>query len=202
LGKLFLREAKGILANAALDPKTESNYRLFAQMAAAAAAEVHRAPGLDGAREKLREILQALAPRRIVAASGELLAKLELAEAARAAGAALYTEKLRRHAPAADLGVSQMDLGIAETGSIAQDATEAAARLVSTLPPVHLAVLRTEAIVPTLRDALARAGENGGPPPYWTIITGPSRTADIERVLTIGVHGPARLIILAVDGAC
>ncbi|MGQ9824100.1 MAG: LutC/YkgG family protein [Desulfotomaculales bacterium] len=188
------------MANSALDPQVENNFRLFARMAAAASAEVHRAPGLGSAREKLREILQALAPRRIVAASGELLAKLELAEAARAAGASLYTDRLRRHAPAADLGVSQMDLGIAETGSIAQDATEAAARLVSTLPPVHLAVLRTDAIVPTLRDALARAGEDGGPPPYWTIITGPSRTADIERVLTIGVHGPARLIILAVDG--
>ncbi|MEW6276473.1 MAG: lactate utilization protein [Bacillota bacterium] len=190
------------MANTALDPKTESNYRLFAQMAAVASAEVHRAPDLGSAREKLREILQALGPRKIVAAPGELLAKLELAEAAQAAGAALCTDKLRRHAPAADLGISQMDLGIAETGSVAQNATDTASRLVSTLPPVHLAVLRTDTIVPTLREALARAGENGGPPPYWTIITGPSRTADIERVLTIGVHGPYRLIILAVDGAC
>ncbi|MCL6446898.1 MAG: lactate utilization protein [Armatimonadetes bacterium] len=170
-------------------------------MAEAMAAEVHRAGNLSAAREKLREILQALAPRKIVAAPGVLLARLAPGEAAQEAGAAFYTEKLRRYAPEADLGVSEMELGIAETGSIAQNATDAASRLVSTLPPVHLAVLRTDTIVPTLRDAITRAGEGGGPPPYWTIITGPSRTADIERVLTIGVHGPYRLIILAIDNA-
>ena len=170
-------------------------------MAVAASAEVHRANDLSGARERLREILRVLGPKKIVAAVGEICQKLDLAGAAQAAGAVLYTEKLRRYAPEADLGISEMALGIAETGSVAQDATDAASRLVSTLPPVHLAVLRTGTIVPTLRDALARAGENGGLSPYWTIITGPSRTADIERVLTIGVHGPYRLIILAIDHA-
>jgi L-lactate dehydrogenase complex protein LldG len=78
-----------------------------------------------------------------------------------------------------------------------QDATAVEKRLVSTLPPIHVAVLGTERILEDLGAVLQRLRPDQLN--YISFITGPSRTADIERVLTIGVHGPARLIIVAVD---
>jgi L-lactate dehydrogenase complex protein LldG len=97
----------------------------------------------------------------------------------------------------AKVGISQMDWGLADTGSLAQDATAVEQRLVSTLVEVHLAILPTRAILPDLPSLLGRL--DPGRMAYVSIITGPSRTADIERVLTIGVHGPERLVILCLD---
>lgn len=179
----------------------EENIKLFIEKAEAVSAEVYRVAGIIEAKEKFLEIVKTLSPRQIVAVNGELVKKIDLPAAAERVGAKFFTKQLRFYAPDADLGVSEMELGIAETGSVAQDATDTGKRLVSTLPPVHLAFLRAKTIVPTLRDAIAKAGEKGGPAPYWAVITGPSRTADIERVLTIGVHGPSRLIIILLDDA-
>jgi L-lactate dehydrogenase complex protein LldG len=104
-----------------------------------------------------------------------------------------------RGAERAALGVTEADLGVAETGSLYQDATSLVLRMASMLPPVHVAVLPTDRIVATLEEALPYVMIRGQPPAYAAFITGPSRTADIERVLTIGVHGPAELHILCID---
>lgn len=73
-------------------------------------------------------------------------------------------------------------------------------RLLSLLPKVHFAVLPADRIVATLGDALAAArGAGGAPPRALTLITGPSRTADIELTLVVGVHGPKELHVLLVD---
>lgn len=97
----------------------------------------------------------------------------------------------------AKVGISQLDWGIAGTGTLVQDATAVAKRLVSTLPPIHIALLGTARILADMGSVL----EHLRPEQinYISFITGPSRTADIERVLTIGVHGPERLIIVVVD---
>jgi L-lactate dehydrogenase complex protein LldG len=91
-----------------------------------------------------------------------------------------------------------VECGIAATGTLLTDATAVDRRLVSTLPPIHVAILPTAAIVPDIAAAFATV--DPGRSAYLSMITGPSRTADIERVLTIGVHGPARLVILCIDG--
>ena len=95
------------------------------------------------------------------------------------------------------VGISQMDWGIAGTGTLVQDATAVAKRLVSTLPTIHVAVLGTERILADMGSVLECLRPDQVD--YIACITGPSRTADIERVLTIGVHGPERLIIVVVD---
>jgi len=97
----------------------------------------------------------------------------------------------------ARVGISQMDWAISGTGTLVQDATAVEKRLVSTLPPIHLAVLGTERILADMGSVLQRLRPDQIN--YIACITGPSRTADIERVLTIGVHGPGRLIIVVVD---
>ena len=97
----------------------------------------------------------------------------------------------------AKIGISQMDWGKADTGTLVQDATEVEKRLVSTLPLIHIALVATGKILPDLPALLTVIDPRKMG--YIAFITGPSRTADIERVLTIGVHGPQRLIIVAVD---
>ncbi len=109
----------------------------------------------------------------------------------------LDPEKIER----VDMGISEFELGVAQLGSLFQDASGLHTRLVSMLPPVHLALLRTPALVETFAEALEVIEKvyDGEMPPYLSFITGPSKTADIERELTIGVHGPGTLIILFID---
>ena len=72
-------------------------------------------------------------------------------------------------------------------------------RLVSTLPNIHIAIVETGRLVPDMPAVFANIRPEQTN--YISFITGPSRTADIERVLTIGVHGPEKLIIVFVDDA-
>lgn len=106
----------------------------------------------------------------------------------------LVLDVTRDTAAAAHLGVTEFDCGAASTGTLVQDASAAGQRLASTLPPVHIALLRAGAIVADVSAALRRF--NPVQVPFLALVTGPSRTADIERVLTIGVHGPKRLVIV------
>jgi L-lactate dehydrogenase complex protein LldG len=97
----------------------------------------------------------------------------------------------------AKVGISEMDWAIANTGTLVQTADEVDKRLVSTLPLLHIAFVATGAVLPDLPAALKKIDPRKSA--YLSFITGPSRTADIERVLTIGVHGPERLIVAMVD---
>ncbi len=97
----------------------------------------------------------------------------------------------------ARIGISQMEWAVAQTGTLLQDASTVEQRLVSALPPIHVAFVATSRIVPGMATALSKFDPRRSR--YLAAITGPSRTADIERVLTIGVHGPRRLVIICVD---
>lgn len=98
-----------------------------------------------------------------------------------------------------DVGVSTAQAGIAETGTLVLDSACERHRLVSLVPPVHIAIVNASAIVETLGDALALLQKKEISPAI-TFITGPSRTADIELTLAIGVHGPQELYVI-VDGS-
>jgi L-lactate dehydrogenase complex protein LldG len=100
-------------------------------------------------------------------------------------------------AAGAAVGVSQVDWAVANTGTLAQGVADVNQRLASTLPNVHIAIASSDRIVPDLAGLLAKLGPKQTS--YLALVTGPSRTADIERVLTIGVHGPERLVIVFVD---
>ena len=108
----------------------------------------------------------------------------------------LTFEVNRESAAASHVGISQMDWALADTGTLAQDSTPVEQRLVSSLTSIHIALV-PDRLLPDMPALLTRINpkESG----YIAMITGPSRTADIERVLTIGVHGPERLVIVFVD---
>jgi L-lactate dehydrogenase complex protein LldG len=91
--------------------------------------------------------------------------------------------------------------GVAETGTLLVRAGRAIANRLHLLPEAHVAVLPAASIVGSYEDALARLAAAGPLPRAATFITGPSRTADIEKTPQIGVHGPRRLHIVVIDGA-
>lgn len=103
----------------------------------------------------------------------------------------------RERAADSKVGISQLDWAMASTGSLVQDAAAVERRLVSTLPNIHIAIVETSRIVPDMPAVFSKIRPEQTN--YISFITGPSRTADIERVLTIGVHGPEKLIIVFVD---
>jgi len=113
---------------------------------------------------------------------------------------------IRRGAPGPDerVAVTPVFAGIAETGTLMVHSGPEVANLLHFLPETHIAVLAAAQIVGAYEDAWARlraaVAETGVMPRAVTLITGPSRTADIERTPQIGVHGPRKLHIVVVDG--
>ncbi len=94
-----------------------------------------------------------------------------------------------------DLGVTGADFALPETGTIALTSDSERPRMVSLVPRVHLIMAHLGALRPDLHQVFAEA--KGGS--YLICITGPSRTADIELTLTIGVHGPKALYLWVLD---
>jgi L-lactate dehydrogenase complex protein LldG len=103
----------------------------------------------------------------------------------------------RELASAARFGISQAEWALADTGTLVQDSTAIEQRLVSSLTEIHIALAPTSGILSDMPTLLTKLHPDSSA--YIAMITGPSRTADIERVLTIGVHGPSRLVIIFVD---
>ena len=94
-----------------------------------------------------------------------------------------------------DVGITTAQAAIAETGTLILDSTRERHRLVSLVPPVHIAIVDASKIYETLDEALTVIHKNEIGPAV-TFITGPSRTADIELTLTVGVHGPQELYVI------
>jgi L-lactate dehydrogenase complex protein LldG len=90
-----------------------------------------------------------------------------------------------------DLGITGVDYVLPETGTLVLRSSVEQPRAVSLLPRVHLAILRPIALRADLHQVFDEVQGTG----YFVFVTGPSRTADIELTLTIGVHGPKRLYV-------
>jgi len=95
-----------------------------------------------------------------------------------------------------EVGITNAQAAIAETGTLVLDSSCERNRLVSVVPPVHIAIVAASRIYATLADVLAMLQSAPEVSPAITFITGPSRTADIELTLTIGVHGPKELYVI------
>lgn len=99
-----------------------------------------------------------------------------------------------------DVGISTAQAAIAETGTLVLDSASERHRFVSLVPPVHIAIIDAASIFQTLSEALDFIYQNNSINPAVTFITGPSRTADIELTLAIGVHGPQELYVIINEG--
>ncbi len=138
---------------------------------------------------------------RCQAAEPDLARDLNLERALAEAGIELVTGPAPESIPGAGIGITRAALGVAETGSVLIHLDEVDGHLLSMLPEIHVALLHQDALVDSLEEGLLLTrylvlkSQARGLPSYLSWVTGPSRTADIERVLTIGVHGPKELYI-------
>lgn len=99
-----------------------------------------------------------------------------------------------------DVGITECDALVAQTGSVLVTSRSAGGRALSVLPPHHVVLARRGQLVRDLPAAFALVKQKygGNYPGMISFITGPSRTGDIERILVLGAHGPKKLTILAV----
>lgn len=112
----------------------------------------------------------------------------------------VYTDKfdIVKNKNELDVGITLGEFGVGETGSICVDNYAYEARIASMLPLINIIFMPKNYIVNNMQDAfdvLAKVFWKG----YSGFVTGPSRTSDIERVLTLGVHGPSRVILFAIE---
>jgi L-lactate dehydrogenase complex protein LldG len=177
-------------------------YELFKTRAEGVGAEVHRFGTKNGALDFIVSFLRqagvADAPKtHALWAGGPFLNGVDKTSLqGKAPG--LRFEITRELAADSLVGISEVGYALTDTGSLVTDQTAVDQRLVSTLSTIHIALIGTDRIL----DGKAAVFKKINPANsrYIAFITGPSRTADIERVLTIGVHGPKRLVIVFVDG--
>jgi L-lactate dehydrogenase complex protein LldG len=99
---------------------------------------------------------------------------------------------------ACNVGISECDALIAQTGGVVVTSRSAGGRALSVLPPHHVVLARREQLVPDLPAAFELVKQKYAPdfPSMISFVTGPSRTGDIERILVLGAHGPKKLTIL------
>src|SRR5262249_36471736 len=162
----------------------------------------------DDAYRRIADILQRHQARKIAIGNGGVIDELDVAAALRSSGfditsmdapAALFRDSLF----AADVGISNVECLVAETGSIVVATLPSNPRSLSLLPPVHIALAHPKQILADLFDLfdlyspITDLTKPAAPPPSClTIITGPSKTGDIELKLVTGVHGPGEVHVI------
>jgi L-lactate dehydrogenase complex protein LldG len=172
---------------------------LFARQAAANAMKVI-AVRVDDLACKLAELLQQLNCTSVALPASKLLDPLEVAPQLRAAGITAHRwDDLTADAVyEIDAGVTDVYAAVAETGSLVVRASPQHGRVLSLVPPIHIAIVQPRDLVGDLLD-LMRKLEREGTTSGTTVITGPSKTTDIEGNLVVGVHGPGQVHVLLLE---
>lgn len=139
--------------------------------------------------------------RKIIAAPGlEPAIDAQLEQLCTENGFLYVNSGMRNHGAGVDIGFTIADIGIAETGTLVIDSSNEELRLATMLSEFHVCLLPASKIVADSYDAESFLVDHSKRKPNFTaFITGPSRTADIERVLALGVHGPLELHILLLE---
>jgi L-lactate dehydrogenase complex protein LldG len=182
----------------------------YAQAFEAAGGKVHIVANELEAVGTITTVLQQARVQRLVLGQGPVIDRLRLKEALRGRVRDIWQEPLAEPSGAgdtkdskgrlfaADAGITGVDWLIAETGSMVMLSRSGQARSLSLLPPLHIAVASAEQILPDLFDLFA-PGLIPTLPANITLITGPSKTGDIELKLVTGVHGPGEVHVVIID---
>lgn len=107
-------------------------------------------------------------------------------------------ERWREACATVDFGITSASYALADTGSLVTIAGPSETRLASLLPPVHVAVIPAESILTGLDELFLKVPKPAEIASSMVLITGPSRTADIEQILVRGVHGPGEIYVVIV----
>jgi L-lactate utilization protein LutC len=181
--------------------------RRFCDELTAAGGQPHVAPDRDSACRVVTDLVRSRGARKAVLSRCGLLERLEMPRRLREAGLdvavmeGLPTSSARDTLFAADIGVSGVYRLVAETGTVVMATSPQQPRSVSLLPPVHIALAEPSQLLPDLFDLFdlfspLASHDKSVPPSCLTLITGPSKTGDIELRLVTGVHGPAEIHVV------
>ena len=183
-----------------IDSVTEL-YERFKVKLEVVSGECYRVKTANEAGELVCKVMLEKGINTVALLNASILEKGNFAQQIRQAGITVHTDHFREVTPNAQAGITQVNYAIAELGTLVQADADANVdqRLCSTLVPIHIALVSTSAIIPTLKETMATLHQLPQIPGFVGFITGPSRTSDIERVLTIGVHGPKQLVVVFVD---
>lgn len=107
-------------------------------------------------------------------------------------------EELRAAAVEAEFGITSADYALADTGTLVMFSSAEEARMISLAPPAHIALLPRDRVLTGLDELLSLVPAPAARSSSMVLITGPSRTADIEQILVRGVHGPGELHLIVV----
>lgn len=180
----------------------QNDFEVFKTKAEAFGATVDKASSPEEAISVIADLITTNGYKSVVSTELTKISLEELTKAVQEKGVKIDSGRPKRAIiEVADVGITEFDFGIVNLGTLAQDATDPYARLMSMLPSYHIALIKTETLVQDFATALTNIYTKNGKqmPSYVSYVSGPSRTADIERVLTIGVHGPSRLHIVLID---
>jgi len=181
---------------------------LFRERFEAVAGIVHVVDDAAGAVAAVMEVVRSKGPGRVALAALPEAVRAGVAEACAAAGIevlqppfdeAVFLEQL----DGVTIGVTGTPHAIAETGTLIELSTDDATRLASSLPRTHIAVVPASGIVDRFLEGAAAVREAFEKQPGGcavSMISGPSRTGDIEMILTLGVHGPEEAHAVVITG--
>lgn len=161
----------------------------------ALAAKTCRAQSREAARDYVAGVL---AGRAAIASNAPFLVECGITALECVQTGLRDPAKLREICATIPVGISSADYGLADTGSLVLLSSPREARMISLLPPVHIAVLPRERILTGLDELFTLVPQPAEISSSMVLITGPSRTADIEQILVRGVHGPGELHIVVV----
>ena len=143
-------------------------------------------------------IAEILTQKSAIASNSPFLRKCGVTGLAQVQTGFTDCEALKEACAAADIGITSADYALAATGSLVTLAS-AEARLVSLLPPAHIAIFPRSRILANLDELLSIVPHPAEQTSSMVLITGPSRTADIEQILVRGVHGPGEIYAVIVE---
>ena len=171
----------------------------FQQMLESVGGKTVRVSSDEQAAEIIDQIIDKSAARRVAMSDAAIVARISAmikSDVDRVESTVKSSELLN-----CDIGITSAQWAIAETGTLVMESHRERHRLISLVPPIHIAVIESSQICASLDEALllVRGEGEAGLSRAVTFITGPSRTGDIEMVLTIGVHGPQQLHVIIID---
>ena len=179
---------------------TDALYERFKANLEAVNGECSLAAKAD-AGKVVADLFQAKGIKTACVSETDFLREIGIVPALREAGVEVFTDHIRLHAETAQGGISEAQYGVADLGSILQVGDEIDARIVATMSADYFGILKESTIVDdydAMFDVICALPEM---PNFVGFVTGPSRTADIECVSTVGVHGPLRLSIVIIQDA-
>jgi len=143
-------------------------------------------------------VASAIAGKSAIASNAPFLAECGITGLPGARSGITDGEELRELCATADVGITSADYALADTGTLVLLSSPQEARMISLLPPAHIAVVPRARILTGLDELFSILPNPAEVTSSMVLITGPSRTADIEQILVRGVHGPGLLTVVVV----